>query len=181
MGKEKISKEDLYTIVSHLYKYRTMSPKKAMKELLKVDIVRNRYTKDSLYTTLTRVGLYTRTKQPVKGLGKAIMNILDELMKRDADDAPKYLERIANAVEQKVKNRVKTTEELIEELQEKKQKLIDKFNEEKRKIENKISELNTKMALLNEVCIEEGGKINSEIQKLREKEVRKMLGIESEV
>lgn len=173
-----LQKENLDLLAKTLLKYSSMGTKQAMKELMEIDFIKNNYQKTTIYTYLTRVKSFLITGRISKSA--ELIKHVAKLRSLQTQEQPKYLEKIANAVEQKIKNRVKTTEELIKELEEKYEEIKPKVMEVKLQITKEINRLNDKLATINKVAIEEERKILEKIEELREKQVKEILDIESE-
>jgi hypothetical protein len=179
-GIEMKNAEDTQLLAKLMVKYAPMSPSKAIKELLEIDFIKNNFSKNTIYNYLQGTRSLIKTGYPTRCIPKDLVQVIEKIKKQDKEEQPKYLERIANAVERKIKNRVKTTEELIQELDEKYKEIKTKASEVRIKIANEIDNLNEKLGIVNKVAIEEERKIVIKIEELKEKQARKMLGIESE-
>lgn len=94
MGKE-TKQEDLYLITEHLVRYAPAKPSIAIPRLLNIEIIRNTYTKSTLYNVFSGVRHTLKTGRRHKYISLAMFDIImDNFYKENTDVNPKPTETV---------------------------------------------------------------------------------------
>ena len=95
MSKNAINYDDLYVILSYIYKFKDCKPRLAMKKLLEIDVVKNNYTKTSLYNLFHCVKAYINDGNIRKLLSKTKIEILNKIHQEHEQEKPVYTENVS--------------------------------------------------------------------------------------
>ena len=118
----RVKQDDLYVILQWVYKYRDCKPKLALEKLQEIDVVRNNYSKNSLYNVFHSVKTYFKTGKIRKVLTETHIEILEQLRKEYEDGKPVYTEPVKSKVQEVIKL---TPEQELQKLKDQYNKLMD--------------------------------------------------------
>ena len=118
----RVKQDDLYVILQWIYKYRDCKPSLAMEKLQKIDVVRDNYSKNSLYNLFHCCKTYLKTGKARKLLSEKHIEILEQLKKQYEDGKPVYTEPVKSKVQEVVKL---TPEQELQKLKDQYNKLMD--------------------------------------------------------
>lgn len=165
---KKNSEQDLYVVLSWMYKYRGCMPKLATKKLLEIDVVRNNFSRSSIYHMMCGVRSYINEGNRTSHLGKVHRQILDRIHLEHENEKPVYTEPVT-----KKQEAVKLTpEQELQKLKDQYNKLVDLREQRHKQIQEQINKLCNERDLFMQTSGEMMDEITRQIQFLEREVLR---------
>lgn len=152
---------DLKEIAKHLARYATCKPKLAIDRLMKVELIRNNYTKATLYNLIVGTRRLKKDGHITRGMPKELAGYIQEIfnaepMGEQPITQPKELtleEQLA-----KLENNYNIQKDIYE-------KQIEEYNNSIKTMEDKTSEIKNLLDILNGVYYEQRRTLSYEYMK----------------